>query len=199
AKRLNQLRVIYTNAELNPQIEPPASYASDSWALEDALVEVLRGRLDSLGPVTVAQLAEGFSLAANRIEQGLARLEGEGFAMQGQFTPGDRGSSPTVREGSEYRTGSDAGEPQSRLVGTALQPMPALTTEWCSRRLLARIHSYTLNRLRKEIEPVSPADFMRFLFVWQKVAPEHKLEGAQSVAGVLDQLEGFEAPAGSWE
>src|SRR5205823_3642059 len=137
AERLNQLRAIYPNVELNPQIGPPASYASDSWMLEDALVEVLRGRLDSLGPVTVAQLAEGFSLAANRIEQGLARLEGEGFAMQGQFTPGDRGSSPTVREGSEYRTGSDAGEPQSRLVGTALQPMPALTTEWCSRRLLA--------------------------------------------------------------
>src|SRR5205814_3033550 len=98
AKRLNQLRVIYTNAELNPQIEPPASYASDSWALEDALVEVLRGRLDSLGPVTVAQLADGLSLSANRIEQGLARLEGEGFAMQGQFTPG---GNATVREGAE--------------------------------------------------------------------------------------------------
>ncbi|HYV25682.1 MAG TPA: DEAD/DEAH box helicase [Pyrinomonadaceae bacterium] len=204
AERLNQLRAIYPDAELNPQIEPPASYASDSWTSEDALVEVLRGRLDSLGPVTVAQLAEGFSLAANRIEQGLARLEGEGFAMQGQFTPGDRGSSPTVREGSEFSTGTDAGEPQARLSTpadrktSAGDPAPALQ-EWCSRRLLARIHSYTLNRLRKEIEPVSAADFMRFLFVWQKVAPEHKLEGASSVAGVLDQLEGFEAPAGSWE
>ena len=188
--------MIYPNAELNPQIEPPVSYASDSWTLEDALVEVLRGRLDSLGPVTVAQLAEGFSLSSNQIEQGLARLEGEGFAMQGQFTPG---GNATVREGAEQSTGRDAGEPQSRLVGTALQPMLALPTEWCSRRLLARIHSYTLNRLRKEIEPVSAGDFMRFLFVWQKAAPEHKLEGAQSVAGVLDQLEGFEAPAGSWE
>jgi ATP-dependent Lhr-like helicase len=65
--------------------------------------------------------------------------------------------------------------------------------------LLARIHSYTLNRLRKEIEPVSAADFMRFLFVWQKVAPAHTVEGAQSVATILDQLEGFDAPAGSWE
>jgi ATP-dependent Lhr-like helicase len=53
--------------------------------------------------------------------------------------------------------------------------------------------------LRKEIEPVSAADFMRFLFVWQKVAPEHRVEGASSVAAILDQLEGFEAPAGSWE
>jgi ATP-dependent Lhr-like helicase len=71
--------------------------------------------------------------------------------------------------------------------------------EWCSRRLLARIHSYTLNRLRKEIEPVSAADFLRFLFVWQRVAPDHQVEGAESVASVLDQLEGFEAPAGAWE
>jgi len=44
------------------------------------------------------------------------------------------------------------------------------------------VHRYTLNRLRKEIEPVSPADFMRFLFVWQKVAPEHKVEGPESRA-----------------
>ncbi len=163
AERLNQMQAIYPDAELDPPIEAPASYANEVWEFERALVEVLRGRLDASGPVTVPHLAESFSLPTNRIEQGLARLEGEGFAMQGQFTP-DRNE-----------------------------------VEWCSRRLLARIHSYTLNRLRKEIEPVSAADFMRFLFVWQKVAPQHKLEGPASVAGVLDQLEGFEAPAGSWE
>ncbi|MGQ0763717.1 MAG: DEAD/DEAH box helicase [Acidobacteriota bacterium] len=183
AERLHQLRAVYPDASLNPQIQPPASYANETWTPGEATVEVLRGRLDGLGPVTVSQLADSFSLPANQIEQALAKLEGEGFAMQGQFTPGDRGSSPTVR---------DAGEPRAG--------MPALPrTEWCSRRLLARIHSYTLNRLRKEIEPVSAADFMRFLFVWQKVASEHKVEGAQSVAAILDQLEGFEAPAGSWE
>ena len=177
AERLNQLRAIHPDSFLNPQIEPPASYASESWDSENAVVEVLRGRLEGLGPVTVAQLAESFSLPPARIEIGLAKLESEGFAMQGQFTPAES-------------TGRDAGEPQPGI--------PALP-EWCSRRLLARIHSYTLNRLRKEIEPVSPADFMRFLFVWQKVAPDHKVEGAQSVAHILDQLEGFEAPAGSWE
>src|SRR5205807_7408603 len=129
--------------------------------------------LDGLGPVTVAQLVAAFSLTTNKIETALIRLESEGFAMRGQFTA---------------ETDGDAGEPG----------MPALQ-EWCSRRLLARIHSYTLNRLRKEIEPVSAADFMRFLFVWQKVSPDHRVEGPQSVAAILDQLEGFEAPAGSWE
>src|SRR5262249_13328 len=104
----------------------------------------------------------------------------EGCGMGGTFTPaGCRGVPP-------------AGFEDEHAVARAYP-------EWCSRRLLARIHRYTLNRLRKEIEPVSAADFMRFLFVWQKVAPEHKVEGASSVAPILDQLEGFEAPAGSWE
>ena len=72
-------------------------------------------------------------------------------------------------------------------------------TEWCARRLLARIHSYTLNRLRQEIEPVSSADFIRFLLSWQKVAPDHQMEGPQSLLALIEQLEGFEAPAAAWE
>jgi ATP-dependent Lhr-like helicase len=189
AERLSQWRAIYPTGTLNPQIEPPTSYANEACSFEDALVEVLRGRLEGLGPVTVPQLATSASLSENQIDQALAKLASEGFAMQGQFTP-DRGSSPTVREGVE-NTGKDAGEPPAG--------MRALQSEWCSRRLLARIHRYTLNRLRKEIEPVSAADFMRFLVVWQKIAPDHKVEGAQSVSTIIDQLEGFEAPAGSWE
>jgi ATP-dependent Lhr-like helicase len=71
--------------------------------------------------------------------------------------------------------------------------------EWCERRLLARIHRYTLNRLRAEIEPVSPADFMRFLFVWQHADPRHRLYGLEGLREVLDQLVGFPAPATAWE
>ena len=68
--------------------------------------------------------------------------------------------------------------------------------EWCERRLLARIHRYTLNRLRAEIEPVSPADFMRFLFAWQRVDSEHRVSGLEGLAAVIEQLDGFELPAG---
>ncbi|HEX6317673.1 MAG TPA: DEAD/DEAH box helicase [Burkholderiales bacterium] len=71
--------------------------------------------------------------------------------------------------------------------------------EWCDRRLLARIHRYTLNRLRAEIEPVSAADFMRFLLHWQHVAAEDQLRGAEGVAAVVEQLEGFELAAAGWE
>jgi ATP-dependent Lhr-like helicase len=75
----------------------------------------------------------------------------------------------------------------------------AAEPEWCERRLLARIHRYTVNRLRAEIEPVEPRDFVRFLMHWQRVAPEARVEGVDALAGVLSQLEGFEAPAAAWE
>ncbi len=71
-------------------------------------------------------------------------------------------------------------------------------SEWCERRLLARIHQYTLKRLRSEIEPVTPADYLRFLFEWQGVAGE-RAEGQAALAAALEQLEGFSAPAAAWE
>ena len=71
--------------------------------------------------------------------------------------------------------------------------------EWCDRHLLARIHRYTVQRLRREIEPVEPRDFMRFLIDWHKVAPGARGEGPDALAAVLAQLEGFEAPTVAWE
>jgi ATP-dependent helicase Lhr and Lhr-like helicase len=71
--------------------------------------------------------------------------------------------------------------------------------EWCERRLLARIHRYTVKRLRAEIEPIEARDFLRFLFEWQRVTPTGRMEGPDAVGAVLAQLEGFEAPASAWE
>jgi ATP-dependent Lhr-like helicase len=75
----------------------------------------------------------------------------------------------------------------------------AAQEEWCERRLLARVHRYTVKRLRAEIEPVQARDFLRFLFDWQRVLPQARMQGSDAVAAVLAQLEGFEAPAGAWE
>jgi ATP-dependent Lhr-like helicase len=163
AERLPQIKAIFPDATLMPPIVAPESFAQVAWPFESALVEVLRGRLEGSGPLTVAALAASFGLSTSDIELGLLKLEAEGFVIRGQFTPG----------GNE--------------------------TEWCARRLLARIHSYTLNRLRQEIEPVSTADFMRYLLAWQKVAPDHQMEGPESVRVIIEQLEGFEAPAAAWE
>jgi ATP-dependent Lhr-like helicase len=163
AERLPQLNAIFSDAKLEPPIVAPESVSRTAWTSEDALVEIIRGRLEGLGPVTVDQLISQSGLEKLAIETALLRLEAEGFVIRGRFTP-------------------DVTE-----------------TEWCARRLLARIHSYTLNRLRQEIEPVSSADFIRFLLAWQKVAPDHQMEGPESVRAIIEQLEGFEAPAAAWE
>ncbi len=73
------------------------------------------------------------------------------------------------------------------------------TEEWCERHLLARIHRYTLKRLRREIEPVEARDYMRFLFDWHRIAPDTQARGPDALASVLGQLEGFESAAGAWE
>src|SRR3989454_2125665 len=70
---------------------------------------------------------------------------------------------------------------------------------WCDHRLLARIHRYTQDRLRKEIEPVTASQFLRFLACWQHADGEHRLEGPRGVAAVVSQLAGFEVPAAAWE
>src|ERR1700678_2688432 len=72
-------------------------------------------------------------------------------------------------------------------------------TEWCERRLLARIHRLTLGALRKQIQPVTAAQFMRWLLRWQHLTPETRLLGERGTLEALQQLQGFEAPANSWE
>jgi ATP-dependent Lhr-like helicase len=75
----------------------------------------------------------------------------------------------------------------------------AIEEEWCERHLLARIHRYTVRRLRREIEPVAQQDFMRFLFDWQRLSADTRGEGRDALMSVIEQLEGFEAPAAAWE
>ena len=163
AERLPQFQALWPDATLEPAIAAPPAYARRQWSPDLALVEILRGRLEGLGPVAEYALAAPLGLAAEGIAHSLAALEAEGFAMRGRFTP------ETEAE------------------------------EWCERRLLARIHRYTVNRLRAEIEPVAARDFLRFLFEWQRVAPASRMEGPDALAAIVGQLEGFEAPAGAWE
>jgi ATP-dependent Lhr-like helicase len=133
---------------------------------DESLIEIVRGRLEGLGPVAVPAIAGSLALPVSRINIALAALEAEGFAMRGRFGTG------AAQGGDE---------------------------EWCERRLLARIHRYTVKRLRAEIEPVQARDFLRFLCEWQRVLPESRMQGPDALAAVLTQLEGFEAPAAAWE
>src|SRR4051794_18121557 len=162
AERLPQLQALHPKLILEPEIAAPPRFARD-WAPEAALVEIVRGRLEGLGPVTAEALAESVGAKRGAVEIALAALENEGFVFRGRFTPGVAGE------------------------------------EWCERRLLARVHRYTLDRLRREIQPVSQADFLRFLLAWQRVDPDERAEGPGSLDALLGQLEGFEAAASAWE
>ena len=163
AERLPQFASVLPHAQHSPSIAAPAEFAARSWPAAEALIEIVRSRLEGLGPVTANALADSMALPLADVEAALAKLAAEGFAMRGSFTPG------------------------------------ASQSEWCDRALLARIHRYTVKRLRQEIEPVSSQDFMRFLCRWQHVVPSERRQGPDALAAMITQLEGFEAPAAAWE
>jgi ATP-dependent Lhr-like helicase len=75
----------------------------------------------------------------------------------------------------------------------------ATEDQWCERHLLARIHRYTVKRLRREIEPVSLQDFMRFLFDWQHLSSVTRSQGQAALPALVDQLEGYSAAASAWD
>ena len=92
----------------------------------------------------------------------------------------------------------DAGPADARRVRAA-RSRRRTTIEWCERRILQRIHRLTLATARKQVEPVAPAVYMRWVLGWQHVAPQTQLAGEEGVLQALLQLEGFEAPAVEWE
>ncbi|MBW8832226.1 MAG: DEAD/DEAH box helicase [Burkholderiales bacterium] len=166
AERLHEVQAVFPEAAFIPSISAVVPYQP---APDDALREIVRGRLDLVGPTSAAALAAPLSMSADALLPALLRLEAEGAAMRGAFT----------------------------AVGV---------DEWCDRRLIARMHRYTRERLRAEIQPVPPAQFMRFLFRWHQLAigsgatdGDERREGEEGLAAVLRQLEGHAAPALSWE
>ena len=102
---------------------------------------------------------------------------------------------PRITMSGEEKTLLAELEHEGAILRTRLEGRPV----WCERRLLARIHRYTLDKLRREIEPVSASDFLQFLACWQHVDADYALEGPRGVSEVLRQLAGFEAPAWAWE
>ena len=81
----------------------------------------------------------------------------------------------------------------------SIAPVDELSTEWCERRILQRIHKLTVAKRRRQIEPVSPLVFMRWLLDWQHLAPQTELSGEEGLLEAISKLEGFEAPAVEWE
>src|SRR5207245_1320847 len=110
---------------------------------DDAVLAMVTGWIAHLGPVAAEELGSVLGLPPCEIEKALLRMEANGSILRGRFT-------------------------DQKLRAGALAPHEV---EWCERRLLARIHRLTVATLRKQIEPISAAQFMRWLLRWQHVAP----------------------------
>ena len=160
AERLPEWLALAPDAERTPELTVPGRYLR-TYTADEALRELLRGRLEALGPGDRRRSSPPPSGSRRgRWRRRLPSLETEGFVMQGSFTGGTGADGPASGDG----------------------------VEWCERRLLARINRYTLDRLRREIEPVSKADYVRFLMRWQHVGPAHHMAGPEGLAEVLAVL-----------
>ena len=145
--------------------------AAGDLSFDDALLACVTDWMSHVGPVTAIELAGLLGFSATEVEEALLRMEAGGAILRGKFT-------------------DDAS--RTRVSAPHVH-------EWCDRRLLARIHRLTVATLRKQIEPVTPAQFMRWLLRWQHIAPGSQVQGERATLEVLRQLQGFEIPANAWE
>ncbi|HXQ20870.1 MAG TPA: DEAD/DEAH box helicase [Candidatus Acidoferrales bacterium] len=186
AERISMVTAAVSHVRFNPTLPPLRG--STTPEPEDAVRAIVQGWMECLGPVTSAALAAHLGLPETQVEAALLRLESEGIVLRGQFTSSK----------SEKRK-AESGKPERASDFELSAFRCELPIEWCERRLLARIHRLTITRLRKEIEAVSAADFIRFLLRWQHVQPGTQLHGRDGVLQVIGQLQGLELPAPAWE
>ncbi len=169
-ERRTAVEALFPDAPVSPDVRLPSGLATNALDADRAAVAAVRGHLSGLGPCLASDVVDRTGLSLDTVESAVARLESEGFLLRGRFDPD--------------REASRGGEPRAEV---------------CERRLLARIHRYTTERLRREIEPVTAQDFVRFLLRWQHVAPGTQVEGREGVLAAIEQLQGFEIAAGAWE
>ena len=185
-ERLGAVRAVLAGCDA---VECTPMIATPSWSIvperEAAIGRIVGAHLDHRGPVSARSLAGELGLALDDVLGALRALEADGAILRGSFTPG----APAARGLTTAREALAAADDTAALH----------QLEWCNRRVLARIHRLTLARLRKEIEPVSAAALMRFVLRWQRVARHTQLIGADGLARIVEQLQGFETAAGAWE
>jgi ATP-dependent Lhr-like helicase len=185
AERARSFATLFPGAEF---VQALAEVETGQVSRDDALLTLVTGWMSHVGPVTASELGRVLGLAASDIEKALLRMEASGSVLRGRF-------SSTPREPLELRS---TGRTEASAPTREISPQGA-ETEWCERRLLARIHRLTVGMLRKQIEPVTAAAFMRWLIRWQHVAPGTQVAGERGALEVLQQLQGFEIPANAWE
>jgi ATP-dependent Lhr-like helicase len=186
AERAKSFESLYPSAKF---AQEPSRVEKTVPPRDEALLTAVTGWMSHLGPVTACELGGLLGLGSPEIEGALLRMEASGTILRGKF-----------RSTVELRS---SGQPRAAVPTQALarqaELTPASEIEWCERRLLARIHRLTVATLRKQVEPVTRAQFMRWLMRWQHAAPGTQVVGERGTLEVLRQLQGFEIPANAWE
>jgi ATP-dependent helicase Lhr and Lhr-like helicase len=192
-ERVSVVRALYPDSSLctgNLRTDASGERTDASGERPAALVALLRGWVETCGPVTAEELATLLELPIHHVFAALEAIEGEGLVLRGRF----RQSREPRAEGQGDRH-RETHTPDAAPL--ALGPQPS--AEWCHRRLLARIHRRTVAGLRREIEAVDLATFQRFLFRHQGVVPGHRYQGSDGVHAVIAQLQGLDVAAAAWE
>ncbi len=192
SERAKDFALIFPEAKF--EVTPP-ELPSNTASREDALLAMVTGWMMHCGPVTSVALAYWLGLAVAEIDQALLRMEAAGSVLRGNFTGL---SAPPFRQNQAkgWGTQDDPAKVPAQTEPSTGHPQ---TVEWCDRRLLARIHHLTVATLRKQVEPVTAAQYMRWLLRWQHVAPQSQLTGERGLLEAVRQLQGFEIPANAWE
>jgi ATP-dependent Lhr-like helicase len=216
AERLALVQAALKDAVADPPLMLPEALRREHESTA-GLLALVRGRMEVAGPTTVESLADALGLESSRVEAALEAIEAEGCVMRGAFTPQAQQekkklTTETQRHGEEVDDESGqrwkaegVSQPEEAFPSTCGLPVPHSpfraphSTEWCDRRLLARIHRLTLDTARRAVQPAEPADFVRFLIEHQHLTGAGRLAGRHAILEVIGQLQGFEAPAGSWE
>jgi ATP-dependent Lhr-like helicase len=193
SERAKDFALIFPEAQF--EVTPP-ELPSNAASRDDAVLAMLTGWMMHCGPVTAAALSYWLGLPAADVEKALLRLEASGSILRGNFT-GLQAKNPA--QAKEAGTGHPASAAVNQSAQAESLSSELQTVEWCERRLLARIHHLTVATLRKQVEPVTAAQFMRWLLRWQHVAPQSQLSGERGLLEAVRQLQGFEIPANAWE
>lgn len=170
-ERLPAVRAVFENINCHPEVDVPNGVPHD-WNDVEARLALLRGLLEVCGPVTPGEIAQLTTLSVDQVAAGLEGLEGEGVVLRGRF---------------RFWEPHQDDEPG------------AAADEWCHRRLLSRIHRTTVAGLRREIEPVDVATFLRFLCQHHGITSDDRRRGANGVHEVIAQLQGLDIAAAAWE
>ncbi|MBX3442812.1 MAG: DEAD/DEAH box helicase [Planctomyces sp.] len=194
AERWPAIRTLWPAASPDAPLEAPPGVPTD-WIDVDVRVAMVRGFIESSGPLTAAEIADCLGISESQAFAALEAIEADGTVLRGRYR--DRSPIDSAPEAQEFER-ADARSPDAADAPASLAPKDQ-QIEWCHRALLSRIHRLTIAGLRRDVQPVDVATYQRFLFRHQGVSPGTRRQGGNGLYEAISQLQGIDLPTICWE